>query len=326
MKKTFSISEAISFGWNTFKSNWKFWIISFFIFTVASGSAGLFNFGNISDSIPSSKERHYLENSNEEDIEFDDIVDYQSETIDRFIEGRSEKVLGTSVDINSTSGDKIMRSKDSLGLAKILWLLVPFGIISFAGFLVIGIISFLITLVFRMGYVNLTLDAARGKDTYYKTLLNQVSMRKAWRLLNVQFFVAFLVFFGFLLFIIPGIILALKYSLASFVLVDLDKTPSEAMKISGKLTKNVRFKILWFGLACGLVMIIGLLAFGFGVVPASIVVSLAHAYVYNKLFEQSEFASASNGSVIPNVPAIETSLPSSNDASSVKSGNLLAEN
>ncbi len=111
-----------------------------------------------------------------------------------------------------------------------------------------------------------------------------------------------------------------------FVLVDLDKTPSEAMKMSRKLTKNVKFKLLGFWFVCGLVMMLGLLAFGFGVIPASIVVSLAYAYVYNKLLEQSEPAVVPDSSVIPTAPAIEVPLPSSNEAPSVNSGNLLAEN
>lgn len=339
MKKTFSISEAISFGWNTFKSNWKFWIVVSLIVGMSAGSPGFSYTRNINKS----KSTNTTTASK---------ITYQN-LPNTLLPVDFNKVLGVS-----TVNEKLPISDKELSPI-IIFLLIPFVIVTAVGFLAVGVVGFLISIVFRMGYINLTLDAVRNKDVYYKTILNQVSLKKAQRfliaglkvlliilpfiLLSVgPLFIALslqafplgsvtpggwvLAIFAFLLFSIPGIILALKYSMVPFVLVDLDKTPSEAMKMSRKLTKNVKFKLLGFWFVCGLVMMLGLLVFGVGVIPASIVVSLAHAYVYNKLLEQSEPAVIPESPVLSPTPAVEVPLPSSNEVPSVNSGNLLAEN
>lgn len=362
MKKTFSISEAISFGWNTFKSNWKFWIVVSLIVGMATGSSSLSGVGSISSSLFKTSTPSVPYES-----DFDDSTDINTRLnrtpgidYDGSMLKGSERVLGIS-------DFAVEDYSDRSPLSKIIWLLIPFGIVTFVGFLAFALTGVLVSFVFRMGYINLTLDAVRNKDVYYKTILNQVSLKKAQRFLIAGlkvlliilpfillslvplyiilsvYFISMLMSFGgwgfsdlslplpiciswFLLFFIPGIILALKYSMVPFVLVDLDKTPSEAMKMSRKLTKNVKFKLLGFWFVCGLVMMLGLLVFGVGVIPASIVVSLAHAYVYNKLLEQSEPAVIPESPVLSPTPTVEVPLPSSNEVPSVNSGNLLAEN
>ncbi|HPD74123.1 MAG TPA: DUF975 family protein [bacterium] len=347
MKKTFSISEAISFGWNTFKSNWKFWIVVSLIVGMSAGSPGFSYTRNINKS----KSTNTATTSK---------ITYQN-LPNTPLPVDFNKVLGVS-----TVNEKLPISDKELSPI-IIFLLIPFVIVTAVGFLAFALTGVLVSFVFRMGYINLTLDAVRNKDVYYKTILNQVSLKKARRFLIAGlkvlliilpfillslvplyiilsvYFISMLMSFGgwgfsdlslplpiciswFLLFFIPGIILALKYSMVPFVLVDLDKTPSEAMKMSRKLTKNVKFKLLGFWFVCGLVMMLGLLVFGVGVIPASIVVSLAHAYVYNKLLEQSEPAVIPESPVLSPTPTVEVPLPSSNEVPSVNSGNLLAEN
>jgi hypothetical protein len=335
-KKTFSISEAISFGWNTFKSNWKFWIVATLIVGMSTGSPGLSSVGNLNKS--SSTQTSSVTKTLNQDLPYPPYpVDF-------------DKVLGVShpIELDPPS----IKQESPISNSPVLTL-IPYIIVAFILFLAVGVVGVLISIVFRMGYINLTLDAVRNKDIYYKTILNQVSLKKAWRFLIAGlrvllimlpfillslvplyiilsvYFIEMLMSYGgwsfsdlspswpiyiswFLLFFIPGIILALKYSMVPFVLVDLDKTPSEAMKISSKLTKNVRFKVLKFWFVSCLVMMLGLLAFGVGVIPASIVISLAYAYVYNKLLEQSAGQADQKSTDIPLPP--------------VNSGSLLAEN
>ena len=309
MKKTFSILEAISFGWHTFKSNWKFWIVASLIVGMATGSSNLSSVGNLNRS--SSTQTSSVTKTLNQDLPYPEHpVDYNS-------------VLGVShpIELDPPS----IKQESPISNSPVLTL-IPYIIVAFILFLAVGVVGALISIVFRMGYINLTLDAARNKDVYYKTILNQVSLKKAWRFLVVQMRVFILVFLGFVFFIIPGIILALRYSMVSFALVDLDKTPSEAMKMSRKLTNGVKLKLLGLWFVSGLVIMLGLLAFGVGVMPASIVVSLAYAYVYNKLLEQSESANVSSSPSVPPIPSIDVPFPSSTETPSVNSGNLLAEN
>ncbi len=295
MKKTFSISEAISFGWNTFKSNWKFWIIAFLIAGVATGSSGLSGVGNLSRS--GSKQTSSV-----------------TETVGRELPSQkypvdSNKVLGVSVSNPIEMDPPIRQSTHSKSL---FLFLIPFVILTVVGFLAFGFIGILVSTALRMGYIDLTLDAARNKQVYYKTILNQMSLKKAYRFLIANFLVSLNVVIGLILFIIPGILYALKYYYVPYLVVDKDMKPREAMKESSKLTKGVRFKLLSLSFVFGLISILGILVFGVGVIPASIVISIANAYVFNKLLEQSGMQADLKSTEIP--------------SPTVNSGNLLADN
>lgn len=292
MKKTFSISEAISFGWNTFKSNWKFWVIAFLIAGVATGSSGLSGVGNLNRS-GSKKNSSFNKNLNQNLPSQQNPVDFN-------------EVLGVS----TASGRLIVSDKKPS--ANLMFVLITFAIIAVVGFLAFGFIGILVSTALRMGYIDLTLDAARNKQVYYKTILNQMSLKKAYRFLIANFLVSLNVVIGLILFIIPGILYALKYYYVSYLVVDKDMKPREAMKESSKLTKGVRFKLLSLSFVFGLISILGILVFGVGVIPASIVISIANAYVFNKLLEQSGMQADLKSTEIP--------LPT------VNSGNLLADN
>jgi hypothetical protein len=306
MKKTFSISEAISFGWRTFKSNWKFWIVASLITGMATGSSSLPGVGNLNRS--SSTQTSSVTKTVGRDSP------YPKEPI------IYDKVLGASTAVQKLPMSDKGQSSNSM------FILIPFVIITVVGFVAVGVIGILVSTALRMGYVNLTLDSARNKQVYYKTILNQMSLKKAWRFLIANFLVTLNIIVGLILFIIPGILYALKYYFVSYLIVDKDMKPREAMKESGRLTKGVRFKLVSLTVVYFLIAILGFLVFGVGVIPASIVISIANAYIFNKLLEQSEPAVVPPSPIIPDVPAIETPLPPSIEVPSINSGNLLAEN
>ncbi|MBP7786032.1 hypothetical protein KA062_02130 [Patescibacteria group bacterium] len=306
MKKTFSISEAISFGWRTFKSNWKFWIVASLITGMATGSSSLPGVGNLNRS--SSTQTSSITKTVGRDLP------YPKEPI------IYDKVLGASTAVQKLPMSDKGQSSNSM------FILIPFVIITVVGFVAVGVIGILVSTALRMGYVNLTLDSVRNKQVYYKTILNQMSLKKAWRFLIANFLVTLNIIVGLILFIIPGILYALKYYFVSYLIVDKDMKPREAMKESGRLTKGVRFKLVSLTVVYFLIAILGFLVFGVGVIPASIVISIANAYIFNKLLEQSEPAVVPPSPIIPDVPAIETPLPPSIEVPSINSGNLLAEN
>jgi len=306
MKKTFSISEAISFGWRTFKSNWKFWIVASLIAGLATGSSSLPGVGNLNRSSSTQTSSVY-------------------KTVGRDLPYPREPIIYDRVLGASTITQKLPMS-DKGQSSNSMFILIPFVIITVVGFVAVGVLGLLVSTALRMGYVNLTLDATRNKQVYYKTILNQMSLKKAWRFLIANFLVTLNIIVGLILFIIPGILYALKYYYVSYLIVDKDMKPREAMKESGRLTKGVRFKLVSLIVVYFLIAILGFLVFGVGVIPASIVISIANAYIFNKLLEQSEPAVVPPSPIIPDVPAIETPLPPSIEVPSINSGNLLAEN
>jgi hypothetical protein len=86
-----------------------------------------------------------------------------------------------------------------------------------------------------------------------------LGMARFLPLLGAAFCTAIAVMLGFILLIVPGIILAIMYSLISPVVVLERQGPIESMKRSAALTKGVRWRI--FGLAL-VVMVLALVAFG----------------------------------------------------------------
>ena len=59
---------------------------------------------------------------------------------------------------------------------------------------------------------------------------------------------------GFLFVIIPGIIISLSLSLATYILVDFDKSPTDAMKLSNQATYGHKWTIFFIGLLFGFAM------------------------------------------------------------------------
>jgi hypothetical protein len=300
MEKTFSVSEAISFGWNTFKSNWKFWIVAFLLFTAGSSSG--FNY-----------ERTYEINSdrnNNGNVQSD--VVYEDGTLGEIspsiMPGRLSSLRNFESNVLGVSTEA---GGEGSFWSKYLWIiLLPLLLLFLLVFIPLIIISSLVSVIFGMGFIDLTLDSVRGKQVYYKTLLNQVSFSKALRFLGAQILVALIVILGLVLFIVPGIIFGVKYSLVPFLIVDQDAKIGEALKRSAQLTKGIRFKLFLFSLATLLVTVLGLLALGVGVIVSFIVVSLAGAYIYNTLLEQSDISENGERTPEPVSSSEDTPVPS----------------
>lgn len=264
MNKNISISESLSFGWNTFKSNWKFWLIVFFLASM----------GGLGSSTSSSLSRDLRSDQNGSNF-----ISYNTEM--------AGKVLGidsfrdSSVPITNLQKSNL---NPNLGL-----FLVPVICIGIA----VAIFSALVSTTVRMGYINLVLDAARGKQVYYRTLLNQVSLKKAYRFLAVAFTLGLLVILGLIFLIIPGIYFALKYAFATTVLVDEDLGIKDSFKRSAEITKGIRMKLLGLVLILAIIsLIVSIPTFGLGLIVMAVVSSLSVAYLYvNKVSEKTEPAS-----------------------------------
>lgn len=104
----------------------------------------------------------------------------------------------------------------------------------------------------------------------------------------IPFSVASFLFFcvisiGTVLLVIPGVYLWLALGLYSFLVVDQFMGPIEALKRSWEITKGHRLKLLFLYFVLSMVVFGGIICFGIGVIPASIVSIVALADVYRKL-------------------------------------------
>lgn len=96
----------------------------------------------------------------------------------------------------------------------------------------------------------------------------------------------FIIFLGCLLFIIPGLYFAIKYSLYGFLIADKRLGAFDALKKSGEVTSGVKWLLIGFGLVSTGVAFLGVLAFGVGILVALPVISLALALVYRSLSQE----------------------------------------
>lgn len=108
-----------------------------------------------------------------------------------------------------------------------------------------------------------------------------------------------IVLLGMLFFIVPGIYLAIKYGFYGFLIADRRVGAFDSLKMSGQVTDGVKWLVVGFTVASIGMILLGALAFGIGLFVAIPVVSIALAFVYRTLYDQTfDLATATPGTVV----------------------------
>ena len=263
---SFSPSEAISFGWNTFKKQKKFWIIAAILLSVLGNSGGNYN-RNSSQNSNSSKtqkvEQSVIPPLNDlirEESEYEEPLPLVPESVD--------KVLGIS--------DK----KDSGNYMGFLFLFI---IVVFILAIPYIIALILVSAAIQMGFLKLFLTAARNKTPSYEIILSEVNIGKAFRFVATGFLYVLLVIVGLFLFIIPGIYFAVKYGYTLYFIVDRNAKIGEAFSLSAQATKGNKWNLIGLGILIVLINVAGAIALLYGLLVTIPVTMLASAYAFNKL-------------------------------------------
>ncbi|HOX41234.1 MAG TPA: DUF975 family protein [bacterium] len=144
-----------------------------------------------------------------------------------------------------------------------------------------NIIGLLLSAWMTAGYMKILLSYYDGKKLPFGELFKQ--LRYFWRVLGLTLLLGLVIGIGFILFVIPGIYLALRYQFALNFIIDKDLGIFEAMNESAKITKGVKLSLFWFMLAVLGVLILGVLVLGVGIFVAIPVVWLADVYLYKQL-------------------------------------------
>ncbi len=106
------------------------------------------------------------------------------------------------------------------------------------------------------------------------------------------------IFVGFVLFIIPGIYIAVRYGQVLNLVVDKNMKVSDAFTMSSKMTEGIKWKLLGFGLVQGFLMLClvlaGLICLIVGVFPAIFIAvgwsAMSGIFLYRKLYEINKVA------------------------------------
>lgn len=143
------------------------------------------------------------------------------------------------------------------------------------------VIYIVLTLMIQLGYVRIALsfvDKGKGKFSELFSVFPRI-----FTYLIASIFYAIIVAVGLMLFIFPGVIWALRYSLYSYHILDNHAGPIEALKMSARTTMGAKWDLFALAVVGQFLVALGLLAFGIGLFATVPTVMVSWAFVYRHL-------------------------------------------
>lgn len=122
-------------------------------------------------------------------------------------------------------------------------------------------------------------DASGGMDRLFAGLSHLVPLLVATLLTWIA------VGFGFILLIIPGIVISLGLSQVYYLILDRQLGAVEAMQASWAMMRGYKMSLLVLGIASLLIVLVSLIPFGLGLLVSVPTVSLATAAFYDRLLK-----------------------------------------
>ncbi len=132
-----------------------------------------------------------------------------------------------------------------------------------------------------VGEVRVALAAVRGEPFDFALFFSGGD--RAIAMLAANFVMSLAIILGLVLLIIPGIVLAYGLMLTTFLVVDAEEGPIEAMKTSWEATQGQKMQLFLFSLALLLVVVAGACACYIGIFVALPILFVAMADVYRRI-------------------------------------------
>ncbi|MCX5776862.1 MAG: hypothetical protein NTX32_04470 [Candidatus Firestonebacteria bacterium] len=164
-----------------------------------------------------------------------------------------------------------------------------FGILYFN----VWLIYFFFSIFLCLGYLKIFIQLYEGKKAELVTLFN--NYEEYFDFLVCYILYVLIVMAGIVLFVIPGIIWALKYQFALYLVIDKKMKPLEAIRMSGKITMGHKVNLFLFMFVVLGVCILGFLCCCIGIIPAAIVVTFALIHIYKSLVADYENRTKNEG-------------------------------
>ncbi len=167
--------------------------------------------------------------------------------------------------------------------------------------LIFNILIFVISFVLAIGTVQIFLKIYDEKQPSIHDLYT-VTPSLFFRCLLGAILDGLIVLVGFLLFIIPGIILVIMLQFFLYIIVDKDFDSIEAIKESRRITSGYKWDLLLLYIVLAVLNLLGILCFGIGLLVTVPVSSLAYIYVYKKLTDRDIPINSALSSQTSNMP------------------------
>lgn len=153
---------------------------------------------------------------------------------------------------------------------------------------VLNIVVYVLSIGLTLGSIKIYLSFVDNKTPQFSDLFSLFEARLLWRYFLTSLIYGFAVLFGFILLIIPGIYIAIKYGFYTYILVDKRVGVFESLVLSGQITKNRIWELFLYHLLLFFVVVAGVLALVVGLLVALPTASLATTYIYRKLVNTSK--------------------------------------
>lgn len=161
----------------------------------------------------------------------------------------------------------------------LVWVL-PVALFSMAyGFLFLPVINY--------GEKYMFLKAMRDEETDIRFLFDGFKT-KYLKIVLANLIVVALTLIGFLLLIVPGIIVLCRLAFVPYLVMDKDLEPMQAVERSWQMTRGHGWKIFWMAIVSFFLYIAGIIAFVVGIIISIMWVHSAFATLYQSVLNQSE--------------------------------------
>ncbi len=150
----------------------------------------------------------------------------------------------------------------------------------------VGVVGWVVWMIALMGLVGIALKLYDKKEVKISDLFAYYPL--FFRFLIAQILYFLVVVAGFILFIVPGIIFAVRFWFFDYFIIDKKLGPIEALRQSWRVTQGKIGKLFLFGMAVILVTVLGALALVVGLFVALPITMMATVFVYKKLLPKEE--------------------------------------
>jgi uncharacterized membrane protein len=156
--------------------------------------------------------------------------------------------------------------------------------------IIADILSILFSIIISLGIIKSVLMMADDEHPTLEVFRVEDFKTVLWYILASLAYII-MVAFGTALFIVPGLILAIRFKFYSYLIIEKQMNALDALKRSWEITKGSTWNLVVFAMVTFSLNMVAVFAFLLGLIVTVPVTYIAIAYIYKKL-ENSEHAAA----------------------------------
>jgi len=158
-----------------------------------------------------------------------------------------------------------------------------------------GIVTYVFNIFISIGLIKAMMHIVRDEPVELNTLFS--GKDQVLKYILVSILLSILIGLGFILLILPGIYLMLRFMFVPYLLVDKeDMSIEDLFSASSTMTKGIKFNLFLYGITIFIMNVIGMIPLGFGLLITMPVSFLSFIVLYETLLRDD---SASTPTLTP---------------------------